>query len=325
MASSRHRGSDDVRLSTLLAMAWPHREKARYTGRAVGEYMGRNPALVATEAMCEIVWPHWDHSSAMMVSGLALALPRLQVHELRHPVPEVLAETDLHDLPPEPPALLRTAVALEVSDPRHQTICAPCHLHDANWERTVALGAFEFDGAWQLVGVGDPDGLVLAQWRPRWGEGDLASSVDELSLVDDVVGDTPHMREWARDAARSLLVLGLLLEAAGSPLRVADEGPRLAGKKHGAHRPGRSWSVRRIYLDPQPGPNAGAARGSAVSEADCDGRELAGVRVRGHLRRQPCGPAAQDRRWIYVAEHAARRWVAPRTRTIISKSSQRVS
>lgn len=165
------------------------------------------------------------------VAALCLAMPRLRVHELRAPVPEVVAETDLHALPGEPPALLlRGPVLLEVDDPEHETLVGALPFHGGGWQRTVCLGAYEFDGTWYLVGLGHPDGVIVSRWRPRWGEADVSAGVVPRAEGDLLVGEVEGYDEWGRDAARALVVLGLLLDAVESPLRVADEGPRLAGR-----------------------------------------------------------------------------------------------
>lgn len=243
------------------------------------------------------------------VAALCLAMPRLRVHELRAPVPEVVAETDLHALPGDPPALLRGPVLLEVDDPEHETLVGALPFHGGGWQRTVCLGAYQLEGTWYLVGLGHPDGVIVSRWRPRWGEADVSAGVVPRAESDLLVGEVEGYDDWGRDAARALVVLGLLLDAVESPLRVADEGPRLAGRtKSGESRSARAWSVSRIYLAPRPRPEV--HEGDGAGEAP-EGRELQPVRVRGFLRRQPYGPGGRERRWIYVAEHAARRWVAP--------------
>lgn len=254
--------------------------------------------------------------AAVNVAALAFAMPRLRVHELRAPVPEIVAETDLHALPGEPPALLRGgAVLLEVGDLEHETLVGALPFADGGWQRTVCLGAYLLEGTWYLVGLGHPDGIIVSRWRPRWGEADVSAGVVARAEGDLLVGDVEGYDDWGRDAARALVVLGLLLDAVESPLRVADEGPRLAGRtKSGESRPARAWSVSRIYLAPRPRPEVHEGGGEGKAR---EGRELEPVRVRGFLRRQPHGPGGRERRWIYVAEHAARRWVAPRPARVV--------
>ena len=255
--------------------------------------------------------------AVLNVAGLALAMPRLCVHELRAPVPRLVAETDLHALPSEPPRLLRGgAVLVEVRDPATESIIEASPF--PAWERTVGLGAYlQPDGLWFIVGLGHPDGIIVSLWRPAWGEADVSAGVlpAPADKTDAIVGDVEGYDEWGRDAARTLVVLGLLLDAAETPLRTADEGPQLAGRAHGKPRPARPWAVQRVYLAPSPrSAGEGAVEPGAAPR---EGLELEEVSVRGFLRRQPYGPGNRERRWIYVAEHAARRWVAPRPRRVV--------
>ena len=77
----------------------------------------------------------------------------------------------------------------------------------------------------------------------------------------------------------------------------------------GAARPGEGPVVRRVYLDEPP---ARARSSSGDPGGAVEGRLGLEVPVRGHLKRQPYGPAQSLRRWVYVESYEARRWIAPR-------------
>ncbi|MDQ7794166.1 MAG: hypothetical protein RDU89_07100 [bacterium] len=236
-------------------------------------------------------------------AALALSMPRLVVHRLSAGATRVVAETDLHSLPGEPPHLLRGPWLLEARRPEEPL-----------FGQTASLGGYELDGVIYLVGLDHPDGVYVARWVPHWREEDLEAGIqrDDSPLIADV--DAHHA--WARDAARFAVVLGLLLVAEGSPL-LADE-EQLAPRRRGARAPrqpagdsAEGWLVRRIHLG-RITPSRQRAGEEAGAAADLSGRLPQTVPVRGHVKRQRYGPARAEVKWIYVDGYEARRWVAPR-------------
>ena len=251
------------------------------------------------------------------IAALALAMDRLVVHDLRRPVPETVSQTDLHTLPDEPPSLLRRPFLMQVRDHAAEALCAS----PFDGSHTVGIGGYELDGTWYLVGLSYPDGCVVARWRPQWGGGDLEAGVvreDAGNLVADIDGH----EDWGRAAARFVVVLGMLLDASSTPLRTRDAGPQVARRRRGESQPARPWATRRVYLEGIPkGGGGGESDPSGIAP---EGRSAEEVPVRGHLKRQPHGPGGKERKWIYVAEHSARRWVAARpVRVVVSKTPRR--
>lgn len=240
-----------------------------------------------------------DLPALVNCAGLALSMPRLTVHRVSSGVSRTVAETDLHSLPGEPPRLLRGSWLLESRRPEEPL-----------FGDTACLGGYELEGSVYLVGLGYPDGARVARWTPRWRDEDLDAGVvrDESPLIDDV---DAH-REWAREAARYAVVLGLLLEAEGSPVAMDDE---LEGRGARRLRPagtGRGeWVIRRVYLG-RLTPSGRRAPDTPGEASDLSGRLAAQVPVRGHVKRQRHGPGGADRKWIYVEGYEARRWVSPR-------------
>lgn len=236
------------------------------------------------------------------VAGLALASrERLVAHDVRPAAAAQVGTTDMHSLPAGPPRLLQGPWLLQVRRPE---------AGERLWGDTVALGGYEVDGTTYLVGLGAPDWCAVATWRPRWTGEDLESGTQQSTspLVDDVSG----FQAWAREAARYAVVLGLLLDAEGAPLRVEEERQRDVARrasKGGAGTHG--LSVRHVYLDEER--VARAPAGTAVaSDADgTAGRLAEQVQVRGHLKRQRHGPGNREVKWVYVAGYSARRWIAP--------------
>lgn len=287
------------------------------------------PPLPARERAALVVVSHFgfdvvQESPAMVnVGALTIAMSdRLRVHELRAPVPETIAETDLHELPSEPPTLLRGPVLLEVRDPSRESLLTGPRAWP-EWRHTGSIGAYELDGTWYIIGLGWPDGVAVATWTPRWGE-----SLDDARLATSVVGeiDAGAYYDWGREAVRSLVVLGLLLDASQTPLAWSDDAPRpFARTTKVEHQPARPWAVRRVYLDAtaRRSPPSGAPAHDEPSDRSETDRELAAVPVRGYLRRQPYGPQSSLRRWVYVQSHEARRWVSPRPiRVVVGQRGQ---
>src|SRR5690606_1894540 len=201
----------------------------------------------------------------------------------------------LHSLPDEPPRLLRTGWIAEVREPGREVL----------FGSTCSIGCYELDGTRYLIGLDHPDGARVARWRPQWRGGELEAGIvreDSGGLVDDV----QEHEEWGREAARWAVVLGLLLDAEGVPLRTTDEGPALPGSRHGAARSGRPWGVRRISLTGGPVPRPGGGSGEAQA-TELDQRIAAEVRVRGHLKRQRYGSERALVKWVYVESYEARR------------------
>ena len=256
---------------------------------------------LSREAAAAVALETWGERALALpalvnLAALALALPRDVVHEVSPGAARRADETDLHTLPDEPPPLLRRAALCEVRRPHRERL----------FGSTVSLGAYALDGAMYLVGLDWPDGVRVARWRPYWSGGDLPAGIpaDTSPLIDDV---DAH-REWAREAARWILMLGLLLDAQGSPVLEGEDVP-VAIRRRAPARPGEGPVVRRVYLD-EPTARAGSSSGGTGGVAE--GRLGLEVPVRGHLKRQPYGPAQSLRRWVYVESYEARRWIAPR-------------
>lgn len=241
------------------------------------------------------------------VAELALATGQhLVVHAMRPAATRVVHETDLHTLPGECPKLLRRAFIVEADWQAGRVL----------WGTTACVGGFlRPDGVIVLVGLLVPDGVAVAYWRPDWGGtlGQVEGQEDpDLSRL--LVGtDRKVLEAWATQAVRYLTVLSLLLEAAGTPLETRDEsgqGKRPSSGKSPAK--GQGWTLRYVSLSKTSTPVATGGGGSSAP-ADTTRLQAETVTVRGHLKRQPCGPGGTMRRTVYVAGYSARRWVAPET------------
>ncbi len=230
--------------------------------------------------------------------ALALLLPREVTHEVTAAAAARVDGTDLHSLPEAPTRLLRGPWIVEARDPERERLFGD----------TICLAGYPLEGAIFLIGLQAPDGVRVARWRPRWTGGDLPADIPTDSSV--LIDDQDAHREWAREAARWIVVLSVLLEAEGSPVREGEAVP-VGGRRRGTPTDGPA--VRRVYLEEvrRPG-GAGAAEGAGT-----DGKLGLVVPVSGHVKRQRYGAGRTETRWIYVAGYEGRRWVAPRARVIV--------
>jgi hypothetical protein len=242
------------------------------------------------------------------IAALALSMSRLCVHELSRGVVQLIHDADLRSLPDKPPRMMQSAWLIDTRDPTNEPLGWPT----VGGCQTVAVGGYMVDGVYYLVGLGYPDGAVVATWRPQWGEGEISIPIDNSPLVDDIEGYVA----WGREAARFSLILGLVLEAEGAPITIrGGDGDKASERRsHRLRRPtvGDDWSIRRIILTRLEKRRGGAADDEAQSGIDgTAGRIPQQAMVRGHLRRQPYGPRNQLRKWVWVNSYEARRWVAP--------------
>lgn len=246
----------------------------------------------------------------MNLAALAITLDPLLVHEIRGDVPELVDATDLHALPGEAPRLLRRPFLLEVRHPDRG---------ERLFGDTVGLGGYELGGAILIVGLTYPDGIVMARWTPTWSGEEIEASVavDRSPLIDGV--DAGTHQAWAIDAARFVTVFGLLLDAAGTPVRLVDDVEREKAPRGQSRKvkPPPAWITRYVSLSPSPwGASGGAVEASGEASAPT-GKEATVRPVRGHLKRQRHGPGNAERRWMWIESYEARRWVAPCARRVV--------
>lgn len=169
--------------------------------------------------------------------GLAMAPDRLVAHALRPEVVDTVARTRLRSLPDAPPRLVRRSALVEVADPTR----------DRLFGDTVAIGCYAHEGRHVVLGLEYPRGFRVASWTPSWDGGDVAegAAVDVASELTVLAGnDSDAHRAWAREAARFLVVLGLLLDVEGAPVEVSDASSR-AGRRRSRRRRARATGVLR--------------------------------------------------------------------------------
>jgi hypothetical protein len=196
----------------------------------------------------------------------------------------VVHGTDLHSIPDAPPALLRAPGIVEARRPDQRG--------EVLWDDYASLGWYEIDGAIYLLGLRYPDGYAIARWTPRWTGGELEPELPDLDR-SPLINDIDQHQAFARQAARYLIVLGLLAESEPTPLRIEVDRQERA--------------THHVYL----GERTSAPRETETADT-IEGRVAEAVVVSGHLKRQRYGEARAKVKWIYVAGYAARRWFAPR-------------
>lgn len=247
-------------------------------------------------------WPDKidDMSELINIGTLAYGMrDRVIVHELRPGVCNLIADTDLHSLPSEPPRLLHNAWIFEARK-------------GALFGETFALGGYAIDGKIFFVGL-EGDGARISSWDPDWIGGDLPehARVDQIARID-ARNQGAHV-DWTRQAARFALVAALALEAEATPIKQSDDVIKRGGRKGVSSA---EWVTRHVVL----GASNVVYPKNASDGSRSDDADLLSVNVRGHLKRQRHGPENALTKWIYVAEYSARRWVSPKPLKIVVRS-----
>lgn len=242
--------------------------------------------------------------------GLAFSFgSQVIVHELRPSIRRIVEETDLHSIPSKCPAFLRGPWLIEAGRPERG---------EALFGETVCLGGYWQQGKFVLLGLTYPDNGKVVIWTPEWSGEDIS----EVIPLSTMLGMTPESvgpdHAWAYQAARFATIFALLLEAEHSPIEVTETDgktkPKGKAKRHSGpkERVARdTWLTRYVRLTSAATGQQNGASEPSVEPSVTEGRELATVPVRGHLRRQPYGPKAELRKWVYIHGHTSRRWISP--------------
>lgn len=243
--------------------------------------------------------------SLVNLAALSLAMERLIVHEIAPEVCEQVHFTDVRTLPPDPSRLLRRPFILEVKSPASEALFAD----------VVGLAGYQIGNDWWLVAIRYPDGIMVMQWAPVWGTGE--DIPDGLVLTADaLVENVQGWEEAGAQSARFAVVLGLLMDAEGTPVDSYDtrEAGRMLPRRVAGERPRYepAWTVRYLRIPPEI-----IARHRSF-EVGGEHGDLTATQstVRGHLKRQPYGPRNAERKWVYVSAYEARRWVAPKPQIV---------
>lgn len=198
----------------------------------------------------------------------------------------IVHDTDLHSIPTEPPRMLRAPGIVEVRRPE---------TGERLWGDYASLGWYEFEGVTYLLGLAYPDGYAVARWRPAWTGQDLEAQLPGTEIGAPLIRSIGEHHEFAVAAARYLVVLGLLAEAEGSPLRIELDC--------------QERRTRHVYVGDRPVRPRDAA---SSAPAELPGRTAEQRPVSGHLKRQRYGEGRALVKWIYVEQYEARRWFASR-------------
>lgn len=247
----------------------------------------------------------WPGAPMIMVNiaALTIQMESLAVHELTAGAIRLVCDAELRSIPAEPPRLMR-----------HPWIIESASLDTPLFGDTVCLGGYPVDDSFYMIGFRYPDGVMGAMWTPKWNtDDDIDVPLDDSPWIEDIA----EHQEWTKEAARFVLVLGLLLEAWRTPLKVEEVTSRDKRRKHNV-RAGRKrdWSLQRIaLLQPRRRrvyePDAAGGPGSRRISEDRVPQQTV---VDGHLKRVRYGPWREQIRWQWIDPYEARRWVASRVR-----------
>lgn len=204
----------------------------------------------------------------------------------------IVHETDLHSIPTIAPRLLRRPGIVETRRPE---------TGERLWGDIASLGWYAIGDTYWLIGLAYPDGYFCVRWSPRWSGEDLDEqlpAIDPSALVSQ--DRQSEYYDFAHQAARYLIVLGLLAESDPTPLRIVIDKSQ------------KERQVRDVYLGPGALDKPPPSRDPSMPDRLLEGRHAAEVPVRGHLKRQRYGEGNAKVKWIYVQGFSARRWLAPR-------------
>lgn len=233
-------------------------------------------------------------------SALANALGEHPVvHELHPGAIEIIANTDLHSLPGQPPLLLDSAFVLT-------------GINRPLFGDTIDLGVYPVpDGGYGILGMDWVAGEFLL-WHPTWEAKEIV--LGDVPIMPGV--DIDKLTSFGREAIRFLMVYALLLEADKTPIEVNTQKrkhKRSVAQKQAELGRG-EWIIKRISLTTRRIYKTDSAGHGQEVKGD---RILAPTIVSGHLAYQAYGKQWSLHRWIYVDVYEARRWIAPGPKRII--------
>lgn len=240
-------------------------------------------------------------SAAINVAALALSMERLVVYRPHRSAIDQVDATDLNSHPAAPPRLFHSPFVIESPDPRNISLFAD----------VVSVAGYSLDGRWFVIFWRYPDGCGVFEWGAHW----QAERDADFDVVSENSLLVPNKEEWdglARQSIRFAIILGLLLDADGTPVEQRTEKPqRPEARRYGQKRaPATGWETRHLVVPAGRRP-ASEVRPEPQLETTREGLLLKPVEVRGFLRRQTHGPRNSERKWIYVEGFQSRRWVSP--------------
>lgn len=254
-----------------------------------------------------LYYPHVPMEMLNMIT-LALLMDRLLVYEVSPGAISVIRNLDIQDLPDKPPTLLSLPWLIESKN-----------LDKPLFGNTVCLGGYFIRNKYFLVGLLYPDGARVESWAPEWGK-DLKIPISWSPFIEPGMEDTRE--EWAAQAAKFSLGLGLLLEAEKTPIAIKPAGKserkKRAGKRRGSQT---EWVTRRVILGKLATKYYGQSR-SGGQELDKEDKILARTIVSGHLRYQPYGPGREQRKWVWIDAYEAHRWTRKKARIEVTDKTK---
>lgn len=232
---------------------------------------------------------------------------RVSAHLVRPAAARLVHETDLHSIPDEAPPMLRGAWIAEVRRPE---------TGERLWGDTFALAGYPMEGGRvSLMGLrwSATADRIAGLWSPGWSGEDVPPPGPVLT---DPHSDLDDVERWTAEAGRFATVLALLLISEAAPVRVSEESVKEQRQRLPRGVKGDGVSVRHIYLDQRRAAAQAGAETPQGDEVDREGLDMRTTWVRGHIRRQRYGERWRETKWIYVAGHSSRRWMAPGVRPV---------
>jgi hypothetical protein len=137
----------------------------------------------------------------------------------------------------------------------------------------------------------------------------LESQLRGTEIGSPLIDSIGEHHDYVGVAARYLVILGLLAEAEGGPLRIAFDR--------------RERRTRHVYVGDRPARPREAP--SSAPAAELAGRTAEQRPVSGHLKHQHHGEGQALVKWTYVEQHEARRWFASRVVSGVEEQTARAA
>lgn len=240
----------------------------------------------------------------------------ITAHLLTTPILNLINETDIQNIPFECPNFLKTPFLLESKNAIFDNIYAiGGHWEPDDPKRLSLFGLEKKNNVSQIIST---------YIEPTWNGRDIESL--ERKIYNENAKGNKIISEFVKQCSKFLIIFSLLIDAVDTPAEIIRNKKRekALGKTTGKKTISLNgkWSFSTIYISQKyeqlehfyTYENTGSGKIKDNPNLVYDN-----VRIRGFLRRQPCGKNRQDTKYIYIAPHYAFKKIKPDNKKITVK------